>query len=609
MDEQLQLAHITNQQAAASAEIVFKVMYCNVVNYSYSWNGQTVHTQKVQSLLLTSDRSQYCLGNARTVKKNKKELEGIAQKFAQGTVWKISNMKLLDDKAQWIHTPCRIVIDLRSSKCTKVLQSPSAIPSIPEPRCSIKDILKLQKLQRFDILAIVTEVIQSRRTGGGIPVADIRLKDGSLADDGTKNSLPLTLFFNNDKHFETLQGYVGKVPLVFLCLQGWSKDGKLHVATVKDETRWFPGEGDKFDRMQANATELCDESPSTDVLDLAEFVPQEARDYRDCAATLTCCRLLNRTDQYRCDLLGESQEHLYQLNYVYVTPPHPSDTLLTKDGKRLWTQALCTDGTKTITLAIREKAMLQLAGLAEGDKEIYQEQCRNSELRYPILSSLRILVRPAKTTSDATQDSSTQPTQDASEAPSSQQEQDVNEMVVEAEVQDFNAKACPNEAMVRMYRLLENYPSTGDRLAFAYLEHLSSSPFYNLTANDVGVDKALVLIQSTQKSVAKNLASGYHVQTCGVTDALDNTAQHKYKTLVFCTVEQSLTYVFSPLKKTGEPATAWAVISKVVDSNDETHRLELMVEAMQHIEASEKDDAIKALKILASKPIPWFDAN
>ena len=125
-------------------------------------------------------------------------------------------------------------------------------------------------------------------------------------------------------------------------------------------------------------------------------------------------------------------------------------------------------------------------------------------------------------------------------------------------------------------------------------------------ANNHGVDKALVLLQSTQKSVGKALTSGYHVQTSGVTDALDDQENHKYKVLVFCTVEQSPTYVFQMPKKKGERNLAWALVSKVLPSTDQTHRCELMVEAMQHVDAWEADHVIKAFRSLADKPIPSF---
>ena len=90
MTDQLELSQITNQQAALSAKILFKVLQCDVVRYSYKWNGNTVETQKVQSLLITNDRTQYCLGNARMLKKNKKELEDVTKKFATGTLWQTS---------------------------------------------------------------------------------------------------------------------------------------------------------------------------------------------------------------------------------------------------------------------------------------------------------------------------------------------------------------------------------------------------------------------------------------------------------------------------------------------------------------------------------------
>ena len=70
-------------------------------------------------------------------------------------------------------------------------------------------------------------------------IADVRLVDGSKNSDINTTeyaSLPLTLFFKDATELAWFKEYVGKTPLLFMCLTGSSKDGKVSVATLKDQS-------------------------------------------------------------------------------------------------------------------------------------------------------------------------------------------------------------------------------------------------------------------------------------------------------------------------------------------------------------------------------------
>ena len=84
-----------------------------------------------------------------------------------------------------------------------LLQS-SSFPQTPVPTVTIADVLQLQQTQRFDLMAIVAKILDERKAGTGMHIADVRLVDGSkeLVDGSKENdrntteyaSLPLTLF-------------------------------------------------------------------------------------------------------------------------------------------------------------------------------------------------------------------------------------------------------------------------------------------------------------------------------------------------------------------------------------------------------------------------------
>ena len=128
------------------------------------------------------------------------------------------------------------------------------MPSGPEPPCTIADILSFKRQQRFDLMAIVKEILNERRTGDGCPVVDVRLMDGSTQRNNsgeTIASLPLTLFFPSDSKVIAFKKHVATTPLVFMCLQGYTEQGgKVCVKTVKDLFSWQPGVGTKCESME-----------------------------------------------------------------------------------------------------------------------------------------------------------------------------------------------------------------------------------------------------------------------------------------------------------------------------------------------------------------------
>ena len=77
-----------------------------------------------------------------------------------------------------------------------LLQSTS-FPQAPAPTVTIADVLQLKQMQRFDLMAIAAKILDERKAGSGMNVADVRLVDGRKENDSTTTeyaSLPLTLF-------------------------------------------------------------------------------------------------------------------------------------------------------------------------------------------------------------------------------------------------------------------------------------------------------------------------------------------------------------------------------------------------------------------------------
>ena len=192
-----QLAELVNQEAGFSTEIELKVIRNELIAYTYIFKGNEVATQKLQIVLQSKIPEQYCLGVAKLKNKDKAELKKIADRWQTGSTWMFKDLTLLNEKSAYMHTSCRIAIDLRKSKVQALLQSTS-FPQTPAPTVTIADVLQLKQMQRFDLMAIAATILDERKGGSGMHIADVRLVDGSKENDSNATeyaALPLTVFF------------------------------------------------------------------------------------------------------------------------------------------------------------------------------------------------------------------------------------------------------------------------------------------------------------------------------------------------------------------------------------------------------------------------------
>ena len=148
----------------------------------------------------------------------------------------------------------------------------------------------------------------------------------------------------------------------------------------------------------------------------------------------------------------------------------------------------------------------------------------------------------------------------------------------------------PNDSVEAIYGLLAGRQQASDRIVATPLDKLKVSPFYNMLIDDEPADKALVLLQFTQRSNGKQLSSGFRVVAERVRDAtvesnVDASTEHtdsnrQYSVIAVCTVEKSPDFIAA------KGATALAVISKVSQpSKPQQHAADLYIEAMETIPA------------------------
>ena len=143
MEERTPLRELFSDQIGAAGSWDLKVYYSELKEYKYTWKGKEQTSRKLVTILLSLDADQYCLGLARS-QKSGDSLEALQRRFAPGTVWKFSNVTLYtSEKAQYVHTACRIAINLRSSRIAPMLQS-MRFPTAPDPTTTIAATLQLK---------------------------------------------------------------------------------------------------------------------------------------------------------------------------------------------------------------------------------------------------------------------------------------------------------------------------------------------------------------------------------------------------------------------------------------------------------------------------------
>jgi hypothetical protein len=283
------------------------------------------------------------------------------------------------------------------------------------------------------------------------------------------------------------------------------------------------------------------------------------------------------------------------MNHVHVQPPKKTDTVMTRDGDRLFAQFQCWDFTKSTTLAFRAKAMLQLAQLDDGQEAEYRELLANDELRHSLLASLRVRVKKnaASAKADAAEQSESPQKDAVTENSEGSQASNANSLsIVVVEAAGCSMTDIPNDSLDAIHGLLACQPKTSDRLAAVQLDMLKTSPFYNMLTDTEPADKALALLYFTQRANGKQLQHGFRLVAERVEDATNREDEKQYATVTLCTVEKA------PDFTAGKNATALAIISKVIAPSKPQHTADLYIEALEIVPDHKKAEAIAMMKQL-----------
>ena len=149
------------------------------------------------------------------------------------------------------------------------------------------------------------------------------------------------------------------------------------------------------------------------------------------------------------------------------------------------------DFTGVVHLRMRQQAALELSGLDSVDE--FGKACSEACLRFPLLSSVRVLVR-------------SKPHGAAEHSTSSQSESaEVSAIAVEATMQLWDAKCAPNKAVLELSVMLHKLAMPSSRMVAARVRDITVAPHAGMCVKMddslfIVAEYVLVLIAATERS-------------------------------------------------------------------------------------------------------------
>ena len=133
-----------------------QIQGAKLVPVNYEYNGQKVSYEKFECLLVGPD-NMYCAAEVKSTKKKSKLAAEAFKRFTEESTWTMKNPAFVDVKLQYISSLIKKVINLQSTKMTKVDAKMDrkwfAAPGITLAQCA-----DLQGNQMFDCMGFLKEI-------------------------------------------------------------------------------------------------------------------------------------------------------------------------------------------------------------------------------------------------------------------------------------------------------------------------------------------------------------------------------------------------------------------------------------------------------------------
>ena len=572
-----------------------RVVQPRVVEYTYLWQGQERKGKKLECILLSENSDSYCMGLVRRTGSNdagERKFQTMVEKYNENTIWSMSRITLAQEKAQFIGSPVKYVIDMEKTKVTPVLQS-TTFPRTPTPPDSLATIVELTRKQQVHFLALVRSVEKQRiatTARGERIIVDVTFVDGSKLANGKLATITTAMFLTKTKTGETLlkQLQDQTQPIVVVGAVCSPDSGKVNMSLSQD-AYWFPcTSGAKAGHLMTMADELRTQQDIEEIGKEKTWTAQEARDFKAETATQTTCAILNNILQQEESVV----ETLFQLNHVRISEPGCGENIKTNDSARLFFPVRVLDFTGSVNLRMREQAAFELSGYSSMDE--FETACRQACLRFPLLSSVRVLVR--RKTAGASEHAAVSQT-DSTE---------VTAIIVEATIQTWDKQSAPNAAVLELSAFLPHLSEPPSRMVVARLRDITDAPHAGMVVRigdaALAADFVLVLIAVKERSGGNVLGTGYRVINKNVIDCnIWNSGEDITTTndcVSICTMENLLHYKLAP-PRPGGMQYALALVSRV-SAATESRTGNVMIDYVEPIGLDSVEEYKQVLRKLAT---------
>ena len=224
----------------------------------------------------------------------------------------------------------------------------------------------------------------------------------------------------------------------------------------------------------------------------------------------------------------------------------------------------------------------------------FETACREACLRFPLLSSVRVLVR--RKTGGASEHAAVSQTDPA----------EVTAVIVEATIQTWDKQSAPNAAVLELSELLPHLSEPPSRIVVAHLRDITDAPRAGMVVRigdaAIAADFVLVLIAVKERSGGDVLGTGYRVINKNVIDCnIWNSGEDitRPNDCVFvCTMEKLMHYKLAP-PKPGSMQYALALVSRV-SAATESRTSNVMIDYVEPIGSDSVEEYKQILRKLAT---------
>ena len=186
-------------------------------------------------------------------------------------------------------------------------------------------------------------------------------------------------------------------------------------------------------------------------------------------------------------------DDVFQINHCHVGIPSAGQDILTKDGERIWVQNVrLMDATGSLIVSMREKAALELSGLASRDDFVHAHASDN--ISFPVLASIRVHLTRRKNAAES-----------EGREGGAAETAFLDAVLVEAEDQDI--EIMPTSALLALRPVLKSLAGSTEDLKIAGLREISAMPHVGMVVSGLKCELALVIVEAGRIRNFRNSAT------------------------------------------------------------------------------------------------------